>query len=310
MSHFQFKNIIYDKKKDHVAEITINRPEQRNALNLETMRELTEAFQNAESDNSIGVVVLTGSGDKVFVAGADIKMFGEIAKNPHESWKLIGQFLRVVYNMKTIGKPVIGKINGSAIGAGVELILACDLLIAAEHAIFIGGEAGVGLVPVGGTTQLLTPTIGDKRARWLLFTDDSIDAKTALEWGLVNKVVPKDKLDEEVDKLCKTILNKSMWALRFAKSQANIWSDLASNSFSQGRDFWTLEATMLPDLLEAASSFLEKKPMDWMRYRELMATGKAAEYLWGPPTKVCTKCDTKNLPENLKYCGNCGAKLA
>lgn len=301
-------NLITYKTKDHVAQITINRPQQRNALNLQVMQELTDAFKRAEDDRGVGVVVITGAGDKAFCAGADVDMFTKLVKDIHMSWQMTGQFNRMVYSARTLGKPVIAKVRGWAIGGAIELLLSCDLIVASETAKFIPGESGMGAVPFAGSTELLTINVGDKRARWLLFTDDAIDAQTAYQWGFVNKVVPDDKLDEEVDNLCRKLLNKSMWALRYAKTQANVWVDLASHALYEGRDVWALQC-VLPDLLMAATAFMEKRPMDWVKMRDEEASGVSTEYMWGPYTKICPNCGAQMLPERMKYCGNCGSQL-
>ena len=302
-----YNNIIYEKK-DLIGEITINRPNKRNALNLDTMVELSDAFQVAENDKDIGVVVLTGAGDKAFCAGADLDYFNGMLKDPNESWRMIGQFNRMTYNIRTMGKPIISKINGICIGGGFELIIMTDFIIAAEHANFIAGESAVGLVPCAGSTQFLTAVVGDKRARWALYTDEPIIASRAYEWGLVNKVVPKEQLDEEVDMVCNILLNKSMWSLRYLKTSMNVWIDLVQHTFNQGRDAWTLN-TMLPDATDACAAFAEKKSIDWIERRRAQSNGDMGEYRWGHEVKCCPHCYTKYIPSKYVYCGICGKKF-
>lgn len=303
-----FEHVVYEVK-DLVARITINRPEARNAMNRQTMRELTEALYAAEGDPAVGVVVLTASGEKAFCAGADVKMFREMVKQPDETLAMVDQFVRMVSAVRECGKPVIARVNGIAIGGALELLVAADLLIAAEHATFMPGESGVGATPYGGSTQGLALSIGDHRARWLLYTDEAISAKTAMEWGFVNRVVPFSELDAEVERVCRTLLNKSPWALRGAKTQANVWWDLVSSSMHQGKDFWVLQS-LLPDILKSVSSFLEeKKPFDWVAFRREAAGGRAQEFFWGAPTTTCGHCGAKFLPQDTKFCGNCGQPL-
>jgi len=303
----ELKDIIYEKK-DHIATITINRPEQRNPISFNVIKEIGMALQDSESDDAIGVVVLTSAGDKAFCGGGDLKSFREEINNPYKCWKtLLPAFNRMIYTARTMGKPLIGRINGVTIGGGVELLLMCDMAIAADHAWFIAGETSVGALPLGAT-QLLTLSIGDKRARMALFTDKRFDAKTALEWGLINEVVPYERLDEEINSLCKLILAKSPWAIRLAKTQINIWWDLASHTFHSGRDIWALE-TMLPDFMEGISAFSKKETPDYMKLRKRTAAGETAEYLWGPPTKTCPQCKTENLPDYFEFCGKCGKEL-
>ncbi len=307
MSSKTFETIIY-KKEEGIAKIIINRPDQRNALNLKLMLELEEVLYDAEFDDNVRVILLRGSGDKAFCAGADLEMINSLTADPNLASKMLGHFIRIVQTMKDCGKPVVAAVNGLAIGGAGELLVAVDIIIASDHAKFILGEAAVGATPVAGTTQWLTPIIGDKRARMLLLTDEAIDAQTALEWGLINKVVPGEKLDEEADILCKKLLNKSKWAVRFAKSQINAWLDLVYNTFTQGKDFWVLEA-VLPDLRKSSRAFMDKKPIDWISTnREQFAT-KSEYYYWGPPVKKCKNCGTRDLPQNHKYCGMCGGEL-
>ncbi len=303
----QFETIIYEKK-DLVARITINRPQQRNSLNMQLIEELCAALEDAERDSGVGVVVLTGAGDKQFCPGLDLPWAKELFNKTSDVWNMVGRYSRIIYNIRYIGKPVIARINGLTAGGGCEILIHCDLAIAAEHARFMQGEGGVGAIATYAT-QSLAPIIGDKRARWFLFTDEVIDAKTALEWGLINKVVPYEKLDEEVDKLCQNLLDKFPWSLRFTKTQANVWFDLVCHTFHEGRDFWSLQSAM-PEPLEGISAFIEKRPAEHLKMRREAAEGKPVEYLWGPPTKVCPKCSTKRLPSDFDFCGKCGAKLS
>ena len=305
----EFKEILYEKK-DHVARITINREAMRNALSVEVFMELAEAFRDFRYDPATGVAVLTGAGDKAFVAGADIKQIkDEGTTDPMGGVKLCGEFNRMGHEMRSCGKPIVARVFGDVIGGGFELLMFCDLAIAAENARFIAGEAFVGAVPIGAT-QFTSMLVGDKRARWLLFTDERIDAKTALEWGIVNRVVPYENLDEEVDKLCKTLLNKFPWTLRLTKAQLNFWHDLSSHVAHAGSDYWGLHVGTTPEMREGISAFLEKRPTRWMEFREQEAAGKPSGYYWGPPTKNCPKCNTTNLPEEFEFCGKCGSKLA
>ena len=305
----EFKNITLSTK-DYIARVTINRPDVRNALNTETFSELAEAFHTIGYDPSVGVAVVTGAGDKAFAAGADIRSAKEGAcTNPIDGLRLCGEFARMGHEMRTCGKPIIGRVFGEVIGGGVELMLFCDLIIAADNTKLTGGEAFIGAVPIGAT-QLTPMIMGDKRARWFLLTDEKIDAQTALEWGLINKVVPFECLDEEVDKLSQTLLHKFPWALRFTKTQLNFWADLSSTVLHQGRDFWGMHVGTIPEMMEGISSFLEKREARWMEMRAKAAAGKPAEYHWGAPVKECSKCGAVNLPEEFKFCGTCGEMLS
>ena len=301
-----FETILYDKK-DLIATITINRPEGRNALNMDLMREMCLALEDAERDKAVGVVVVTGMGEKIFCPGLDLMWAKTLFNNTRDVSDMVAQYSRIVYNLRHCGKPVVARVNGLTAGGGCEIMIHCDLAIAADHAKFMQGEGGMGAIATYAT-QSLSPIIGDKRARWFLFTDEVINAQTALEWGLVNKVVPYDKLDEEVDRLCQGLLDKSPWSLRFTKNQANVWVDLVSHTFYEGADFWALQSTM-PEVLEGISAFVEKRKPEHRKMRQEECTGRVREYLWGPPMVACPKCGADRLPAGFKFCGGCGAEL-
>jgi len=302
----EFATILYEKK-DFVARITINRPEAKNSLTIEMCQEVSTALQDARDDPGVGVIVLTGSGDKVFCPGLDLVYARTLFNNTDEVFRLNNSYMQVILGLRFTGKPVIARVNGLTAGGGCEWLIACDLAIATEHAKFQQGEGGVGAVATFAT-QSLTPIMGDKRARWFLFTDEVIDAKTALEYGLVNKVVPYEKLDEEVDKLCQNLLNKAPWSLRFTKDQLNVWFLSVYHTLPQGNDFWCL-LSATPEPLEGMGAFVEKRLPDHLSLRRKAAAGKSHTYLWGPPTKTCPNCQTKHLPEEFEFCGKCGAKL-
>lgn len=304
----KFEEIIYDVK-DWVARITINRPKVYNAYSLKTLKEICEALHNVIWDGKIAVAVITGVGDKAFCTGGDANEYAtEYPKKPHGFWQWWEFYERMLYLIRNCGKPVLARINGVVAGGGNEINLACDLSIAAEHARFIQPGTRVGSVSAGGATQWLPLAIGEKRSRWMVMVGDEIDAKTALEWGLVNKVVPYEKLDEEIAQVCNKLINKMPDCLRYTKVQSNFWGDLAWTTLAHARDWLTIHyATEEP--LEGFSAFLEKRQPNFKKFRELAAEGKAYEYKWGAPIVTCPECKTKNLPESFKYCGNCGAKL-
>lgn len=301
-----FETVIY-KVKDMVATITINRPEAKNSLNMQLMKDLCGALEEAEQDPSVGVIVITGNGDKFFCPGLDLNWAKGLFNNTHDVWVMNSQYARIVYNIRYIGKPVIAKINGITAGGGCEILIASDLVIAANHAKFQQGEGGVGAI-ASFATQSLTPIMGDRKTRWFLFTDEVIDAKEALECGLINKAVPYEELDKEVDRLCQTLLKKAPWSLRFTKDQINVWFDMVSHTLRQGNDFWSLQSTT-PEPLEGINAFLEKREPEHEKLREKTANGKSHTFLWGPPTRVCPRCKTRWLPEEFTFCGKCGAGL-
>jgi enoyl-CoA hydratase/carnithine racemase len=276
----QLETVIYEVK-EMVATITINRPDARNSLTMQLMKDLCAALEEAERDPGVGVVVITASGDKFFCPGLDLNWAKNLFNNTHDVWVMNGQYARIIYNIRYIGKPVIARINGLTAGGGCEILIACDLVIAADHARIQQGEGGVGAVATYAT-QSLVPIMGDRRTRWFLFTDEVIDAQQALECGLVNKAVPYKDLDTEVN--------------------------LVYHTLRQGNDFWSLQSAS-PETLEGISAFLEKRTPGHMDLREKTASGKSHTFLWGPPTRSCPECNTRWLPEEFSFCGKCGAKL-
>ncbi len=229
---FDFKEILYDKK-DWVATITLNRPESYNAYTGTELWELCEALHDVTVDDKIAVAVITGAGEKAFCTGGDAGTYATIyPKRPHEFYAWWEYYERMLYMIRTCGKPVIARINGVVAGGGNEINLACDLSIATEHARFIQPGTRTGSVSAGGATQWLPLAIGDKRSRWMVMVGDEIDAKTALEWGLVNEVVPYEKLDEAVQGLCEKLIDKFPDCMRYTKVQCNFWGIWPGRPFS------------------------------------------------------------------------------
>jgi dihydroxynaphthoic acid synthetase len=305
----EFHFLLYSEA-DGVARITINRPEVYNAYNTSCLIELREALRNAAFDDRIGVVVLTGAGDKAFCTGGDVKEYAEVyTRTPRDYWKYMTCFQEALDAIRNTGKPVIARINGMVVGGGNELNLACDLAIASEHAVFQQVGTRVGSVAAGGATQWLPITIGDRRAREMLFLCEQVPAAKALEWGLVNQVVPKAQLDAAVNALAQKLLEKFPECLRYTKQQVNFWKDLAWHlSIGHARDWLTLHFTDV-ETYEGMTAFVEKRPPNYRGLRRRAAEGGSSEYLFGPPEKVCAKCGAKGLPADFTHCGLCGATL-
>jgi enoyl-CoA hydratase len=255
-----YNTLLYEKE-GNIGIVTINRPDSLNALNGEVYTELYELFQEIEGDAEVRVVILTGSGEKAFVAGSDI-----VEMQPQSSTE-INRFIEKcrlasdrIYNLS---KPVIAAINGYALGGGCELTMCCDLRIASEKARFGQPEINVGVIPGGGGTQRLTRLIGMTRAKELLYTGDMIDARTALDYGLVNKVVPPDSVMNEAKELAGKLLTKSGRILALAKAAA---TSGAGMSLPDGLD---LEAQCFAlcfateDQKEGMKAFMEKRKPDF-----------------------------------------------
>jgi enoyl-CoA hydratase len=209
------------ERRDHVAVITINRPEKRNALNIQTRAEGAAALDDLRADDAVRVVVITGAGDKAFIAGADIAEFAErTAITQREVMLERGLFNAI----DTFPKPVIAMVNGYCLGGGCEVALACDIRIASEKASFGQPEINLGIIPGGGGTQRLPRLVGEGKAMELILTGEIIDAQTAFNLGLVNHVVPADQLETKTMEIANRMAEKSPIALRLAKEAVRLAS--------------------------------------------------------------------------------------
>jgi enoyl-CoA hydratase/carnithine racemase len=306
---FQFADILY-QKRDQVARITINRPEAYNAYRTETLRELITAFEDASSDDAVGVIVYTGAGDKAFCTGGDVKEYASTyTRRPRDYWKYMGLFSRYLESILRSGKVTIARINGIAVGGGNESQLACDLAVMADDAYLGQVGTSVGSVAAGGATQWLSLHVGDRRAREMLFLNPRIPAKQALEWGLVNRVVPRARRDDEVQALVDQLLDKFPECTRYTKAQVNYWKETSwYATISHARDWLSTHfATVEP--YEGMQAFVEKRRADYRGLRRKAAGGGSSEFLWGPYAAICRECGAAGLPAEFRYCGRCGAAL-
>ncbi len=214
----EFENLILEKE-DYLAILYINRPKAMNALNGETLYELEAAIKDVKADPNIKVMIVTGTGDKSFVAGADITFMLPLSPAEGRFFSDVGE--RVMRGFELLEKPVIAAINGFALGGGCELAMACDIRLASETAIFAQPEVGLGVIPGFGGTQRLPRLIGEGRAKELTYTADVINAQEAYRIGLVNHVYPLDQLMDEAKKLAKKIAAKAPLAVGYAKFAIN-----------------------------------------------------------------------------------------
>jgi enoyl-CoA hydratase/carnithine racemase len=305
-----FKDVLYSKK-DMVARITINRPDAYKAYSTDTLRELTAAFTDASFDDQVGVIVFTGAGDKAFCTGGDVREYASVyTQRPHDYWKYMGLFSGYIESILRSGKIVIARINGIAVGGGNESQMACDLAVMADDTYLGQVGTSVGSVACGGATQWLSLHVGDRRAREMLFLNPRIQAQQALEWGLVNRVVPRAKLDETVDDLARQCLEKFPECSRYTKQQVNYWKESSwYATVGHARDWLSTHFTCL-EPYEGMQAFVEKRKIGFRELREKAASGGSSEFLWGPYRHACPKCGAKGLPADFKFCGSCGAVLA
>jgi enoyl-CoA hydratase/carnithine racemase len=306
---FDFKEILYEKK-EWTATVTFNRPNVFNAYSTLTIQELMVAFKDAMWDDHIVVVVLTGAGDKAFCTGGDVKEYAEnFTQMPRDYWKWMGEFIECHDLLRNIGKPTIARLNGIVAGGGNEFNMSCDLAVMADHATIRQVGTMVGSVAAGGATQWLPIMIGDRRAREMLLTCDAIDAKTALDWGLVNQVVPYAHLDDAVGRLADKLIDKFPECTRYTRTQVNFWKDLAWNSTVRHAQVWLSLHFASVEPYEGMTAFVEKRPKDYRGLRDKAARGESSEFLFGPYSQTCPRCGTQGLPKEFTFCGSCGTKL-
>jgi enoyl-CoA hydratase len=252
-----FENIRFDKK-DQIAYVTIDRPKVLNALNMATMSELRTVFTDLKQDRDARVVILTGAGEKSFVAGADIS---ELQKNnPVEAKEYTHRGQAVLDLIENLGKPVIACINGFALGGGCEIAMACTMRLASENAKLGQPEVKLGIIPGYGGTQRLPRLVGKGIAMQLLLTGDMISAQEAHRIGLVNEVVPSGQLISRAEAIAQAIIKNAPLAIQYCLEAVNHGTEMTQ------QEGLYLEATLFAvccateDKKEGTSAFLEKRP--------------------------------------------------
>jgi len=252
-----FETLLY-QERDNLALVTINRPEKRNALNRKAIGELHSCFQELRSHKTVRSIILTGAGDKAFVAGADI---GELSLlTPLEAKEYSRQGQQLLDMIESLGKPVVAAVNGYALGAGCELALACSLRVAAEHASFGQPEVALGLIPGYGGTQRLPRLVGKCKALEMLLSAEPISAAEAYRIGLVNKVVPAQELLPAAEKLARKVATHAPLAIKFVLEAVHQGLETTQ------REGQLLEANLFAlccttaDMQEGTRAFLEKRP--------------------------------------------------
>jgi len=244
------------KKEGAVAYITISREKAYNALNKGVMERLEELFLELEDDNEVMVVIITGAGEKAFIAGADVK---EIKEAGNKRPELIGKGQKVLSQIRKSSKVVIAAVNGYALGGGCELALSCDIRIASENAKFALPEAKLGLMPGYGGTQLLSRLVGTGRAKYMMFSGDMITADEAYQFSLVEKVCPVENLREEVDDLANKISSNGPLAIKGIKRAINGGIELALEEAFNFELKEYAEVALSNDAEEGMAAFQEKR---------------------------------------------------
>jgi enoyl-CoA hydratase/carnithine racemase len=246
--------------EDGVAWLTMNRPDVLNALTVAHFRQLADAFYDVGWRPDVGAVVLTGAG-RAFCAGGDVSQLDKDVVVDSGKWALVACLA-----IRRCPRPVIAMINGDAVGGGNELVIACDLAIAAESARL--GQAGtrLGWAPVVGATNFLSMQVGDKRAREIVFLSKIVPARTALEWGWINEVVGAEELEATTRRWCADLLARAPEGLHLAKATSNFWWDLSYAAMSSGLSM--LHMGVSPDAVtEGTRAFTERRPADWTPWR-------------------------------------------
>jgi enoyl-CoA hydratase len=251
-----YKNILFEIK-DNIGIVTINRPDKLNALNGDTINELEDIFDSIKENTQVSVVVITGSGEKAFVAGADISELNKLDVLSAKEFSEKGN--KVFRKIEDLGKPVIAAVNGFALGGGCELALACHIRTASENAKFGQPEVNLGIIPGYGGTQRLSRVVNSARALEMILTGDMVSADEAYRIGLVNKIFPQAELLDKTLELANKIASKGQQAIRFALKAVNATNNL---SLVEGLSY---EASLFAlvcgteDFKEGTAAFLEKR---------------------------------------------------
>ncbi len=251
-----YKTLIYEKK-ENIGLLIIDRPEKMNAISQELTAELSQLLDEIENDEKLRVLVITGSGDKAFVAGADIN---ELVDRDARLGRRVSRERQEIFSrIENLHVPVIAAVNGYALGGGLELALACSIRICSEKAQFGAPEVKLGIIPGDGGTQRLPRLVGHGRAMEMIITGDFIDAQEAYRIGLVNKVFPAEKLKEAAMELAQKIASRPPLAVRYAKEAVNRSQEGDTASGFALESYLHALSCTTEDKKEGVSAFLEKR---------------------------------------------------
>lgn len=255
-----YENLLIEKE-DGYAIMYINRPKALNAINDAVLKEMAVAIDEIDADPEINVLIVTGAGDKSFVAGADIVWMYNMDQPGCRKFSAFGEY--VMRKVELLEKPVIAAVNGFALGGGCELAMACDIRLAAENALFAQPEVGLGVIPGFGGTQRLPRLIGEGRAKELTYTCDTIKADEAYRIGLVNHVYPQAELMDQAKKMAKKIIKQAPLAVGYAKHAINkgMQCDIDTGMAIEADMFGNCAATQ--DKAEGMGAFIEKRKPTW-----------------------------------------------
>jgi len=254
-----FQSILYEKTPPR-ATITLNRPEVLNAFDFRMLRELARACEDASWDDEIRVVVLTGAG-RAFCVGANLRAWADegYVGNERDYWKWFGAMDAGITALRRIGKPTVARINGICVGGGNELQMACDLAVMVDEAFIRHVGLQHGSVPAAGATQWLPLIVGDRRAREIILLCEEIPAAQALEWGLVNRVVPAAELDTAVDEVVGKLAVRLPLMTRYAKAQLDFFRDLAWRGTIRHAHDWLALSMLSDEAAEGVQGFLDRR---------------------------------------------------
>ena len=255
----ELKHVIFDHGP--VSTLTVNRPAALNALNREVLEDITRVIREIRHDPSVRVLIITGAGDRAFVAGADIAAMAQMSAADGLEFSRLGH--RTMSSLEDLPIPVIAAVNGFALGGGTELALACDLIVASEKARFGQPEINLGVIPGFGGTQRLAHRIGHAKARELIMTGEMLDAKSALALGMVSQVVAPDQLIAAARALADKLVGKSAFALRQAKAALRAAATMEEDAGLRFEQEAFGVAFASEDRVEGTSAFVAKRPPVW-----------------------------------------------